>query len=43
MPLFKNGVMRFAKKSALLNFLQKGVATIQEIESTKIADGGALL
>ena len=40
MSLFKDGVMSSAKKSALKNFLQKGVATIQEIESTKIADGG---
>ena len=43
MSLFQDGVMRSAKKSALYNFLQKGVATTQEIESTKIADSGALL
>ena len=43
MSLFKNGLMRSAKKSALKNILQKGVATTQEIESTKITDGGALL
>ena len=43
MSLFKDGVMRSAKKSALKNFLQKSVATTHEIDSTKIADGGALL
>ena len=43
MSLFKNGLMRSAKKSALKNILQKAVATTQEIDSTKITDGGALL
>ena len=43
MSLFKDGVLRSAKMLAFKNFLQKSLATTQEIESTKIADVGALL
>ena len=43
MSLFKHGIMRSSQKSTLKYFLLKEITITEEPESTKIADGGALL
>ena len=43
MSLFKDGLMRTAGKSALKPYLKNGVTSVDVPETTKVADGGALL